>query len=75
MFISKKCNWLLLAICGFAFTGCGGASTTINEKTPIISEEDEHDHEHQDGGRLVITNATGTEALIYNLEDNSLINA
>lgn len=77
MLIPKNCNWLLLAICGFAFTGCGGASTTINEKTPIISEEDEHDHEHehQDGGRLVISNATGAEALIYNLEDNSLINA
>lgn len=82
----KKLNfttWLLLASAGFALTGCGGgdAETTIIEKDPIVEDGDDHDHDHDHGdehtgeGRLVVLNATMPEAAVFNLEDNSLLDA
>lgn len=58
--------------------GCGGASTTINEKG-AISDEGEHHHggEHVSSqlGRLLLIDPSESRAQIVNLSDSELIGA
>ncbi|QJR81083.1 5-methyltetrahydrofolate--homocysteine methyltransferase [Alteromonas pelagimontana] len=73
-------NWLAAAIGTLLLTGCGDAETTIVEQDPIEVPGDDHDddHNHDDGlidslGRLAVTSAESNEAVIYDLDDNSLL--
>ncbi|VUD62576.1 hypothetical protein TDB9533_03068 [Thalassocella blandensis] len=79
MLSQKYLHWALLAALGIALTGCGDAETTINEKDPVVDEDDDHDHDHDHEsaghGRLVVTNNATQEALVYDLEDGSLLDA
>lgn len=59
-----------------ALTGCGDASTTINQKASIVADEDHDEHNHGEGaaaGRLLIINSDKQEADIYDLTDGDLI--
>jgi len=69
----KQSNWLLLAMSALVLVGCGDAKTTIIEKKPIV--ENDHDHEHEGYGRLVLINASGTEAAVYELEEGALLSS
>ncbi|WP_019605819.1 hypothetical protein [Teredinibacter turnerae] len=71
----KHHNWLFLTISALLLAGCGDAKTTIIEKDPIVEEEHDHDHEHEGHGRLVVTNASSAEAVVYALEDGTLLDS
>lgn len=82
MLKQKYLHWVLLAAMGVVLTACGGdAETNIVEKDPIIDDgdddHDDHDHgdEHEGHGRLVVTNSATQEALVYDLEDGSMLDA
>ena len=77
MLNQKHLHWVLLAAMGFSLVGCGDAETNITEKDPIIDEDDDHDHgdDHEGHGRLVVTNNLTQEALVYDLEDGSMLDA
>lgn len=79
MFKQQLCNWVLLAAMGIVVSGCSDAKTTLIEKDPLVTDSDEHDHNHDPGheelGRLVVLSATTPEAMVYDLADNRLLNA
>lgn len=69
---------LLAAVLSVALTGCGDAETIIVEKEPIpgdTGDDHDHDHEHEAHGRLLVLNATSPEALVYDLEENTLLDS
>lgn len=75
MFKANYLAGLLLALSGFSLAGCDSAKTMIIEKDSIV-EDDDHKHEHGDHegqGRLVVINASSPEALVYDLEENALL--
>lgn len=68
---------LLAGLLCFSLSACDSASTNIVEKDPIAKPDDDHDHGHsaEGGGRLLVISSASplSEAQIYDLEDNNLI--
>ncbi|MCU4677000.1 5-methyltetrahydrofolate--homocysteine methyltransferase [Catenovulum sp. 2E275] len=74
---SFQLNLLAAAVSAFMLSACGDAETTIVEQDPIEVPEDDHDHDDgysiESAGRLAILASDSNEALIYDLDDNSLL--
>jgi len=73
----KPLTLAIAAMTILALTGCGDADTTIIEKAPIPSADDDHDHDVDHGGeamgRLLVVNPAEIQAQVFDLEDNDLI--
>ncbi len=77
-------NILAAAVSALLLSACGDAETTIVERAPVENEADYNhgdDHQHDDSyeiksaGRLAVLTAGGDEALIYDLDDASLLDS
>lgn len=69
--------FLAVLLC-LSFSACDSANTTITEKDPLVGNKpDDHDHGHagEGEGRLVVISSVSPTAEIYDLEDNSLVDA
>ncbi|CCQ12479.1 hypothetical protein PALB_34180 [Pseudoalteromonas luteoviolacea B = ATCC 29581] len=72
-------NCLSVALSGLLITGCGDLESTVVEKTPITQPDQNtgKDHNHGDEieskGRLIVLAADQSEAHVYSLDENSLL--
>lgn len=68
---------LAAAVGASLLAGCGDAETTIVEQDPIEVPDDDHDHDHDasGSGRLAVLSAGGEQALVFDLEDDSLLDS
>lgn len=69
---------LAILLC-FSLGACDSAKTTITEKDPVTGNKpDDHDHDHggeAGSGRLVVISSASPQAQVFDLEDNSLLDA
>ena len=76
---SFQLNLLAVAITSLVLGGCGDAETTIIEKEPIVEAPENPSDGHDDGytiesmGRLAVLSGESTEAFIFDLDDNDLL--
>lgn len=73
-------NLIVVALGGLLVTGCGGGldsevsnKTTIETPVTDAGKDHGHDHEIDSEGRLVVLNADKSEAHVYDLDDNKLL--
>lgn len=75
-FMIKPMLFSLAASAAVALTGCGGASTTINEKASLPADDD-HNHGGEPGGtalgRLLVVNPADVSTQIFDLSNGELI--
>lgn len=85
MINTRSLAWVFALASMTHLAGCGGDETTIIEKDSVAEEDrdldDDHDHDHdgdvviESEGRLVVLNGEGSEAVVYNLEDNTMLDS
>jgi hypothetical protein len=73
--LSHSTTWLAVLLASAALTGCGSSSSSSDD-----DHEQDNDHGHDVDqsltdlpGRLVISSFTGGEALVYDLDSNSVM--
>ena len=77
--IKKPLSLFIAASLAVALTGCGDATTNIEERDPQAGDDHDHDHGHAGeggdtpAGRLLVLNSADVEAEVYDLADSDLI--
>ena len=77
---SHKLSLLSMLIGSLFLTGCGGADTSIEEKAPIVAEEETEEGTSngfiiESLGRLAVLSADSADTSIFDLDDNDLLDS